>query len=189
MASLFKETLEGALCFFYAGAMRGNYFLTKKGVLGTLSALFFVGSRLCFATPIPANTFVTLKAEQANLRTGPGKIYPAVWILCAPGLPLKVLSVFDMWCKVEDPLGSIGWLHKSLLSRHQQAFTLRDTLLLSAPEPKASAKACIQKGAVLQILKIYPQWFLVKAPNVQGYLPRHLCWAGLDPSYAQKSNR
>ena len=39
--------------------------------------------------------FVSLKAERANLRVGPGRRYPIDWVYTRPGLPLLVIAQFD----------------------------------------------------------------------------------------------
>ena len=49
--------------------------------------------------------FVSLKAERANLRVGPGQRYPIEWVYTRPGLPLLVIAHFDQWRWVRDHEG------------------------------------------------------------------------------------
>ena len=53
--------------------------------------------------------FGTLKFDEANLRTGPGREYPVLWQYRKSGLPLLVDAEFGIWRKVVDHEGNGGW--------------------------------------------------------------------------------
>ena len=72
------------------------------------------------ATDLPIPRFVSIGADRANLRTGPGVRYPIVWVLQRRGLPVMVSAEFDHWRKIRDADGAEGWVHRSLLSGPRQ---------------------------------------------------------------------
>lgn len=53
---------------------------------------------------------------QANIRTGPGRNFPATWQFRRPGLPVRVIATFPAWRRVEDPNGAQGWMQANMLS-------------------------------------------------------------------------
>ncbi|MDP7625068.1 MAG: SH3 domain-containing protein, partial [Rhodospirillales bacterium] len=64
----------------------------------------------------PLPRFVSLRADEVNLRTGPGVRYPVDWVYQRKNLPVEVIAEFGTWRKVRDVQGSQGWIHQSLLS-------------------------------------------------------------------------
>jgi len=85
-------------------------------------ALVALVAGLSFAPPViaddalPVPRFVSLKAEEANLRTGPGIRYPVRWVYWKKWLPVEIIEEYDHWRKIRDAEGESGWIHKSLLS-------------------------------------------------------------------------
>lgn len=67
-------------------------------------------------TGFPIPRFVSLAAERANMRVGPGRDYMIKWVYVSPGLPLEVLAEYGNWRKVRDQDGASGWVYHSLLS-------------------------------------------------------------------------
>src|ERR1700754_14551 len=65
--------------------------------------------------------FASIQVKEARMRTGPGRNYPISWRYVRPGLPVKVVENFKekgggaLWRKVEDPGGTQGWMHSTLI--------------------------------------------------------------------------
>ena len=119
---------------------------------------------------------VSLKSKQANLRAGPGKYYPARWVLLYPTTPLRVIEKFDVWRKVEDPWGGTGWIHKSLVWNKKFVYVAKDILLRQRPQNMSTACAFVKKGAILTVKKTCGQWFYIHHDGFYGYVPAHACW-------------
>lgn len=124
---------------------------------------------------------VSLRASKANVRTGPGKIYPALWVLMRTHIPLKVIETFDVWRKIQDPLGTEGWVHKSLLSSEKTVFITRKTLLYTRPSFKGRPKVYLGQGVSAKLISITPSWFYVSIKGYKGYVARRDCWEGSLP--------
>ena len=67
------------------------------------------------ASGLPLPRFVSLKSDEVNLRTGPGKRYPIDWIYRRRGLPVEIIDEFDDWRRVRDHDGTVGWVHRFML--------------------------------------------------------------------------
>ncbi len=68
------------------------------------------------ATAKELEGFVSIKAKEANIRTGPSVKYPIKWIYKRKHWPVKIVATFESWRKIEDIYGEVGWIHNGLLS-------------------------------------------------------------------------
>ncbi|BAK84170.1 SH3 domain-containing protein [Komagataeibacter medellinensis] len=66
-------------------------------------------------TGLPLPRFAAFRADEVNLRTGPGQRYPIDWVYHRRGLPVKIEREFDVWRLVEDSDGQKGWVHQATL--------------------------------------------------------------------------
>jgi SH3-like domain-containing protein len=96
--------------------------------LGRLVAFLFLLGLLagtaCAEAGLALPRFVSLRSDEVNLRTGPGTNYPVEWVYVRRGLPVEIIAEFDNWRKVRDIEGTVGWIHKSLLSGKRMAVIL-----------------------------------------------------------------
>lgn len=68
-------------------------------------------------TGLPLPHFLSMRADEVNMRAGPGTRYPILWIYHRRNMPVKVLREFDVWRLVEDVDGQKGWIQQAILSR------------------------------------------------------------------------
>ncbi len=61
------------------------------------------------APPSPPQ-FGSLSRDKVYLREGPSYQHRVLWIYRRAGLPVKILTKYDIWYRVEDSDGTIGWL-------------------------------------------------------------------------------
>src|SRR3546814_20543597 len=66
-------------------------------------------------TGLPLPRFVTLRADEVNLRTGPGTRYPIDWVYQRRGMPVEIIDEFDTWRRIRDWQGTEGWVHQSMV--------------------------------------------------------------------------
>ena len=127
--------------------------------------------------------FVSLKAERANLRVGPGRRYPIDWVYTRRGLPLLVVAHFDQWRWVRDHEGTKGWMHKSLLSTHRTALimdgvqTIRD-----GPAPGAAAVLRAEAGVIADLLGCEGGWCRIALAGEKGWVPETAVWGAAIPA-------
>ena len=127
--------------------------------------------------------FVSLKAERANLRVGPGRRYPIEWVYTRRGLPLLVVAHFDQWRWVLDHEGTKGWMHKSLLSTHRTVIvmggvqTIRERPLTGSP-----AVLRAEAGVVADLLDCEDGWCHIALAGEKGWVPESALWGVRPPA-------
>ncbi|MFO1129075.1 MAG: SH3 domain-containing protein [Rhodospirillales bacterium] len=128
---------------------------------------------------LPIPRFVTLRAEEANMRTGPGEQYPIKWTYQRAGLPVEVVAEYHTWRRIRDWQGTEGWMHSSMLSGRRSIMVIGEvhplhasadaqSRILAEVEPKVTGQleSCPAGGA----------WCRVKIDNVKGWLKRTDVW-------------
>jgi len=118
---------------------------------------------------LPIPRFVSLRADEVNLRTGPGVRYPVDWVVQRRGLPVEVVAEFEAWRKIRDQEGVEGWVNKAMLS-------VRRSRSADAP-----AVARVEPGVVARLVKCDDSWCKVEIESYEGWLQRSELW-GLYPN-------
>lgn len=131
---------------------------------------------------LPLPRFVSLRAGEVNLRTGPGVQYPVEWVYRKSGLPLEVIAEYKTWRKVRDWEGAQGWVHQTMLSANRTFIVNGATrTVLSKNESGARAVVRVQPGVTGQ-LNACPsgsEYCRVQVDGFEGWLPRSDFWGVL----------
>lgn len=135
---------------------------------------------------LPVPRFVSLKADQVNLRAGPGRDYPTAWVYKRAGLPLEIVKEFDVWREVRDADGTQGWIIQSLLSSRRTALILPWELKKGEKPPQAAlhktgsesaaAVAMVEAGVIADILSCDGDWCRVTVDRFRGYIEQNKLW-------------
>ena len=70
--------------------------------------------------------YLSIRTSVANLRIGPSSAHPIAFIYEKKNMPVEVIDEFEVWRKVKDYQGDIGWIHFSQLSRKRTLLTTKD---------------------------------------------------------------
>ena len=132
---------------------------------------------------LPVPRYVSLRASEVNMRTGPGVRYPVDWVYQRKHMPVEVIAQFGTWRKIRDVQGAQGWIHQSMLSGARfVTITGQIRTLRRQANAKSNPVARIEPGAIAELL-ICPEgtgWCKVSADDHQGWLRRVEFW-GLYP--------
>lgn len=121
---------------------------------------------------LPLPRFVSLRAREVNMRTGPGIRYPIDWVYRRPKLPLEVIDEFEHWRRVRDWEGSVGWVHKSMLSSERSVIvTGAGAVLRRASRADAPAVARLEGGVIGALEQCAADWCQVRVEGFDGWLP------------------
>lgn len=160
----------------------------KAGLAALLMAAFVTSSPAAAfpsgrgqVTGLPLPRFVSVKAEAANVRIGPGTDYPVKYTIVRRGLPLEITAEFENWRRVRDWNGDEGWMLGALLSGRRTALTRpwsdADPVLLHASASNQSSVAAIVHPKVLvTIEECDGTWCEVTARGRNGYIQQTALW-------------
>lgn len=128
---------------------------------------------------LPVPRFVTLRAVEANMRTGPGEQYPIKWTYQRPGLPLEVVREYYHWRRVRDWQGTEGWMHSAMLSAKRAVMVVGGTRTLHQdPDPNSPAVARVEATSVGRLLECpeASDWCRIEVVDVKGWMLRDEIW-------------
>ena len=147
-------------------------------LFGTPSGTFAQAGR---TTGLPVPRFVSLGADEVNLRFGPGETYPIAWILTREGLPVEIVEEFHTWRKVRLHDGELGWIHGNLLSSRRTVLVADEIRALrQTPDQDARIVLRAEPGVIGQLLDCDGSWCRVEIEGRRGWLQRaEFCvWRG-----------
>lgn len=141
------------------------------------------GDRPAQVQGLPVPRFVTLRAPEANMRTGPDTKFPSKWVYQRPGLPLEVIAEHHHWRRVRDIQGNDGWMHKRMLSGRRAVMLTGPSVLYDSPGGDARPLARVDPLVVLTVLKCpaASAWCQVVVGNYRGWAERSRMW-GIYPN-------
>jgi SH3-like domain-containing protein len=121
--------------------------------------------------------FASLRAEKVYLRAGPGPDFPIQWVFVRRGLPVEILATFDIYRKIRDSEGTVGWVNQQMLTGRRSvlvAGAIRD--LHGDANATSDVVAQLEPGVVASVSKCDPAWCEVKAGGYKGWLKRDEVW-------------
>ena len=143
---------------------------------------------LCLSLNLHGNTgsvtgleiprFVSLKSNDVNIRVGPSINYPIKLKYVFQNLPVEIIDEFDVWRKLRDHEGNIGWVHKSLIKGQRYILIFgkdnRDSNLFSRPNGKVIGS--IKNNNVLELKSCTLYWCKVSKDSVSGWVLKKNIW-------------
>ncbi len=126
---------------------------------------------------LPLPRFVSVRAGEVNVRTGPGVRYPIDWVFVRRDLPVEIVAEYETWRQIRDHQGTTGWVHQSMLSgkrtvlMQDKLVTLRRTANGGAP-PVARAEA----GVIGELVECDSVWCRVEVAGIRGWAEKEKLW-------------
>ncbi|MEO9191508.1 MAG: SH3 domain-containing protein, partial [Acetobacteraceae bacterium] len=126
--------------------------------------------------------FAALRADEVNLRAGPGRRYPIEWLYKRRGMPVEIEREFEVWRLIAAPDGTKGWVHEAtLVGRRDFIVTGTERTMRNGPAETARAVAILKPGVVGRIRSCAAgaAWCKVQVGDYSGWLPRDAFWGAL----------
>lgn len=126
---------------------------------------------------LPLPRFVSISANRANLRTGPGEQYPIMWVYEKKLYPLEIVEEYEQWRKVRDLEGSEGWIHVVLLSgKRTGLITGGVRILFEEPDVTSAPVARIEAGVIGEIIECLENWCQIDVGPEEGWIRTDGLW-------------
>ena len=155
-----------------------RHFAITAIIIALLAADVSVASETKKAVPY----YASISAGRARMRTGPGRTYPASWLYQRAGLPIRIVTIFKEWRKLEDPDGTVGWMQANLLSEARTAIVRSAQPIDMRERPQSGAKLLWRAapGVVGRIDHCGNGWCRFDVKGQAGYVETTGLW-GVDP--------
>ncbi len=141
--------------------------------------LFLAFSAWTGTPPLQNPRFATLKSDEVNVRVGPGEHFPIQFVFNRAHLPVQIVREFEGdWKQVKDHLGSVGWVHKRMLTGKKWVFVRKSGILRKDGNPKSKPLAKLETGVICPFKKCENGYckLTLKAPAVTGWFPQENLW-------------
>ena len=154
--------------------------------LGIAVSLLLAGTAMASergkVTNLPIPRFVSLKAEEGNVRRGPSLSHRIDWVFKRRNMPLQVTGEYGHWRRVQDREGQGGWVHYSLLSGVRHVIVDADlTALRLKPSKEAAVNAYAEAGVVARLEDCTLDWCRITASGSKGWVEKKTIW-GVEPA-------
>ena len=159
-----------------------------RAVLRTIASLLFVAfSMISAASAAPASRpdegavpphFVSLDNARVYMREGPTYDHRVLWIYRRKGLPVLLTAQFDVWRRVQDSDGAVGWVHSTMISDARTVLVASKSPapLRSGEPPKSKILALAQPGVIAKLEACGPQACQVSTGGVEGWIDKKNIW-------------
>jgi SH3-like domain-containing protein len=169
---------DGARAFF------SKYVNGKQRNLSAALLVFVTGFvTAALAEDLPLPRFASLKADEVNLRAGPGQTYPVEWVFTRKGLPVEIVAEYDQWRKIQDIDGTVGWVHRVMLSGQRTVMVSGLDVVTAHDDASESSPPVFraEPGVQGQLLSCEDDWCRFNVNGTRGWLPMASLW-GVYPS-------
>jgi SH3-like domain-containing protein len=121
--------------------------------------------------------YLSIRTSVANLRIGPSSAHPIAFVYEKKNMPVEVIDKFEVWRKVQDYQGDVGWIHLSQLSRKRTLLTTKDGIVLFK-DSTIYSKPIIKIGNLeaAAIKKCIPSWCLIVIQKYKGCIKKDHVW-------------
>jgi SH3-like domain-containing protein len=122
------------------------------------------------ATNLPLPRFVSLGADEVNVRTGPGQGFPVKWVFRQDGLPVEIILEYEGWRKIRDHEGEVGWVHRILLSGKRSALVRarQNVSFYRRPDIASAVMAHLEPGVLLSLERCDGVWCKAELKDSNG---------------------
>jgi SH3-like domain-containing protein len=122
---------------------------------------------------LPVPRFASIKSDEVNLRAGPGTSYPVEWVLRRRAWPVEIVAEYELWRRVKDVDGTLGWVHTTMLSGERTAVVLDGVqTIYASPDATAAPVLRVEEGVIGALLACAPDWCRLEVQGVRGWIER-----------------
>ncbi len=132
------------------------------------------------ASGLPLPRFAALKADQVNMRKGPGSDYHIIWSYQKQHYPVKIIAEYKNWRKIKDHYNHVGWIHKALLTGKKTVMISnpKKTLvpLFDKPRDNATIIGYAEPFSIGTYTKCQTEFCVVQFSTITGWVNKNFIW-------------
>ena len=161
-------------------AMQLAIFAVVTAVAWVTPTLAGTEPKIGHVTNLPLPRFVSLKANEGNVRRGPSLSHRIDWVFVRRNMPLRVIAEHGHWRKVVDPEGATGWIHYALLSGTRTVLVNENLLeIKDSVYDDGRVVARLEKDVVARLRQCTPSQCRIVAGGYKGWAPKSALWGVL----------
>lgn len=125
--------------------------------------------------------YVSLARSEVNMRVGPSFDHKIKWVYHREGLPMLVIAQYDIWRRVQDSEGTVGWIESSMLSAARTVVVVgkENAPLRDATRTDAHISAYIQPGVIARVQSCKLHFCEIVTAGAVGWINKKYIW-GVD---------
>jgi SH3-like domain-containing protein len=128
-------------------------------------------------TGLPIPRFVSVRPDEANVRTGPGLNYPIKWVMVRKDMPVEIINEYNHWRKIRDIQNDEGWIHKGMLSGHRKGLIKGgDKKMYKSSSLNSSIVAVLEGGVIVDVKNCSNDFCEIEVEKVEGYIEKSSLW-------------
>ncbi|MGN6149858.1 MAG: SH3 domain-containing protein [Rhizomicrobium sp.] len=123
--------------------------------------------------------FASLANDKVYLREGPSYQHKVLWIYRRKGLPVQVLHKYDIWYRVKDSEGTVGWISNVMISTRRRTVVVTSkhaAPIRNGADVNAAAIAYAQPGVVARLEACKAHACEVSVDGTEGWIRKQDIW-------------
>jgi SH3-like domain-containing protein len=123
--------------------------------------------------------FASLASGKVYLREGPSYQHKVLWIYRRKGLPVQILHKYDIWYRVKDSDGTVGWISNVMISTRRRTVVVtsnRAAPIRDGAGVNAHAIAYAQHGVVAKLEACKADACKVSVDGTEGWIRKQNIW-------------
>ena len=127
---------------------------------------------------LPVPRFVSLKSNEVYLREGPSPQHKVEWVYVRRGLPVEVIAEYDVWRRIRDADGVVGWVHKGMIDGRRSVLMTgsSDIPMRDTATADGAIVAYAKPGVVARLKSCGGSFCTVEASSIEAYVSRDRVW-------------
>ncbi|MDE2597493.1 MAG: hypothetical protein KGL44_11505 [Sphingomonadales bacterium] len=127
--------------------------------------------------------WASIRAEEVNMRVGPGEDYRILWVYHRRLLPLKVLRMKEGWRFVQDPDGARGWMLARFLMRERGGYVTagEPAAMHEKADPASRLLWRLRSGVTGKLGDCADNWCEFDVDGRKGYIAQARLWGAGQP--------
>src|SRR6201996_9431900 len=145
-----------------------------RAALVAIAAMSAVTSVVAADAPQKLPAYGSLSRPQVFLREGPSYQHRVLWIYHRRDLPVQVLVVYDIWKRIKDSDGTIGWVYGSMVSDRRTIVVTskKPAAIRQSDDPASHPVAYAQQGVVARLEACEALACKISADGTEGWIKK-----------------